>query len=96
MVVLLGTEIVSTCHLTIMPSLSFMGKSRMQIEGVRVATKLRGHKIGEWMLNAAIEYGKLRGATIIQLMTNKKRVRAIRFYEKLGFIASHEGMKLYL
>lgn len=96
MVALVGAEIVGTCHLTLMPSLSFVGQTRMQIEGVRVAEKLRGQKIGEWMLNTAIDYGKLQGATIIQLMTNKKRIRAKKFYEKLGFVASHEGMKLYL
>ncbi|MFA6037145.1 MAG: GNAT family N-acetyltransferase [Legionellales bacterium] len=96
MVVLIDAEIVGTCHLTIMLSLSFMGQTRMQIEGVRVATKHRGQRIGEWMLNAAIDYAQLQGATIIQLMTNKTRTRAKGFYEKLGFIASHEGMKLYL
>lgn len=91
-----GNEIVGTCHLTMMPSLTFLGSTRMQIEAVRVAEKHRGKKIGEWMINAAILYGKSRGALIIQLTTNKKRLRAKRFYERLGFKSSHEGMKLYL
>lgn len=93
MIVNLGTEVVGTCHLTIMPSLSFMGKTRMNIEAVRVSALHRGQKIGEWMINAAIEYGKSKGASIFQLTTNKKRTRAKQFYERLGFIASHEGMK---
>lgn len=89
-------EIIGTCHLTIMPSLTFTGKTRMQIEAVRVSEKYRGQKIGEWMMQQAIAYGKERGATIIQLTTNKKRPRAKTFYEGLGFEPSHEGMKLYL
>ncbi|HAU3668133.1 TPA: GNAT family N-acetyltransferase [Legionella pneumophila] len=89
-------EIIGTCHLTIMPSLTFTGQTRMQIEAVRVSEQFRGQKIGEWMMSAAINYGKSKGASIIQLTTNKKRLRAKKFYEKLGFEASHEGMKLYL
>ena len=89
-------EIVGTCHLTIMSSLTFIGSTRMQIEVVRVAGKLRGQKIGEWMMKEAIEYGKSRGVLIMQLTTNKKRQKAKAFYEKLAFKATHEGMKLYL
>ena len=96
MIVENSKEIVATCHLTIMPSLTFIGSTRMQIEAVRVTEKYRGQKIGEWMVNAAIAYAKSKGATILQLTTNKKRPRAKTFYEKIGFEASHEGMKLYL
>lgn len=96
MVVESNHEIVATCHLTIMPSLTFTGSTRMQIEAVRVTEKYRGHKIGEWMMNAAIAYAKEKEVTILQLTTNKKRYRAKNFYEKIGFEASHEGMKLYL
>ncbi|HBB7077297.1 TPA: GNAT family N-acetyltransferase [Legionella pneumophila] len=66
-------EIIGTCHLTIMPSPTFTGQTRMQIEAVR---EYRGQKIGEWMMNVAINYGKSKGASIIQLTTNKKRLRA--------------------
>jgi ribosomal protein S18 acetylase RimI-like enzyme len=96
MVVELEDEIIATCHLNIMPSLTFTGSTRMQIEAVRVSEKLRGHKIGEWMINQAIEYAKLRNASIIQLTTNIKRLRAKTFYERLGFESTHVGMKLYL
>jgi GNAT superfamily N-acetyltransferase len=58
--------------------------------------KYRAQKIGHFMIEAAIEYGRSQGATIIQLTTNKQRLQAKQFYEKLGFQASHEGMKLYL
>ena len=54
-----------------MPSLTFSGKTRMQIEAVRILEKYRGHKIGEWMMQASISYGKAKGASIVQLTTNK-------------------------
>jgi len=47
-------------------------------------------------MQKAMEYGKSKGASIIQLTTNKQRTSAKHFYENLGFKASHEGMKLYL
>ena len=96
MVVENGDEIIGTCHLTIMPSLTFMGSTRMQIEAVRVAGKYRGQKIGTWMFDQAIIYAKEHDVSIIQLTTNKKRPKAKNFYEELGFEARHEGMKLYL
>lgn len=96
MVVEKGDEIIGTCHLTIMPSLTFIGSTRMQIEAVRVASKYRGQKIGGWMFDQAILYAKELQVSIIQLTTNKKRHKAKHFYEKLGFEASHEGLKLYL
>lgn len=96
MVVKNADEIIGTCHLTIMPSLTFVGSTRMQIEAVRIADKYRGQKIGSWMFEQAINYAKEQDVSIIQLTTNKRRERAKHFYEKLGFEASHEGMKLYL
>ena len=96
MVVKKNDQIVGTCHLTLTPSLTFIGSTRMQIEAVRVATAYRGQGIGQWMIQAAIKYGKQNGAVIMHLTTNKKRLRAKQFYERLGFEASHEGMKLYL
>ncbi len=91
-----GNEMIGTCHLTIMPSLTFIGSTRMQIEAVRVALQQRGKKIGSWMFEQATLYAKENDVSIIQLTTNKNRSRAKNFYEKLGMQASHEGMKLYL
>lgn len=94
MIVEHSDKIVATCHLTLMPSLTFMGSTRLQIEAVRVSMDTRGQGVGEWMIKQAIDYGKSQGATIIQLTTNKKRPRAKQFYERLGFKASHVGLKL--
>ena len=96
MVVESDGQIIGTCHLTIMPSMTFTGSVRMQIEAVRVTDSMRGMKIGEWMMKQAFDYAKANGVSIVQLTTNKKRPRAKHFYERLGFEASHEGMKIYL
>lgn len=96
MIVCSENAIVGTCHLTIMPSLTFAGSTRMQIEAVRVSAKHRGQKIGEWMMNAAIDYAKSKDVSIIQLTTNIKRPRAKEFYERLGFETTHVGMKCYI
>jgi GNAT superfamily N-acetyltransferase len=96
MVVELGDQIAGTCHLTMMPSLTFTGSVRMQIEAVRVKDSMRGQKIGAWMISEAFDYARSAGASIVQLTTNKQRPRAKTFYEKLGFEASHEGMKVRL
>ena len=96
MVVEQNNQIVGTCHLTIMPSLTFKGSTRLQLEAIRVSLSHRGQGVGEWMITQAIAYGRFKGASIIQLTTNKDRTRAKQFYERLKFKATHEGMKLYL
>jgi len=96
MVVEQGAQIVGTCHLTILPSLTFKGSRRLQIEAVRVAAPHRGQKIGQWMIQAALDYGRSRGASLVQLTTDKRRKDAQKFYESLGFVTTHEGMKLKL
>ena len=69
---------------------------RMQIEAVRVHSEYRGQKIGEWMMKEAICYAREQGASIVQLTTNKVRVNAQKFYQRLGFEPSHDGMKLFI
>jgi ribosomal protein S18 acetylase RimI-like enzyme len=91
-----GLEVVGTCHLTLMPSLTFQGRTRLQIEAVRVVEKYRGQKIGAWMMQEALNYGQSKGATLVQLTTHKTRSRAKSFYEDLGFEVTHDGMKLFL
>lgn len=93
MVVELENKIIGTCHLTLLPSLTFRGSSRLQVEAVHVAEAFRGRGIGEWMFQKIFEYAKHQQAPIIQLTTNKVRGRAKKFYERLGFKATHEGMK---
>jgi GNAT superfamily N-acetyltransferase len=67
-----------------------------QIEGVRVAAPWRGQGLGRAMLGWAIEAARQDGCGLVQLTSDKRRADAIRFYESLGFEASHEGLKLPL
>ena len=86
-------EVIGTFHLTIIQYLTHQGSIRAQIESVRVREDQRGKGIGEKMFLWAFDRARQRGAQLIQLTSDKKRPDAIRFYEKFGFVASHEGMK---
>jgi ribosomal protein S18 acetylase RimI-like enzyme len=92
----IGDDVVATLQLTYTPSLSFQGSWRATVESVRTASTLRGQGIGGLMMQNAIERAQRRGCAMIQLSTNKQRADAKRFYERLGFKATHEGMKLSL
>jgi GNAT superfamily N-acetyltransferase len=88
--------VVGTCQLTFIPGLSRGGTERMTIEAVRVRSDRRGAGLGRQMMAYALERARARGCTLAQLTTDKRRAEAHRFYESLGFVASHEGMKLAL
>ncbi|MHB1108045.1 MAG: GNAT family N-acetyltransferase [Lutibacter sp.] len=88
-------EILATFQLTFIPYLSFQGKLRAQIENVFVREDLTGQGIGKKIFEWVIQRAKERNAHLLQLTSDKQRPRAIKFYEDLGFIASHEGMKLH-
>jgi len=88
-----GGEIVATCQLTFTPGLSRGGAWRMTIEAVRVTTTRRGSGIGRRLMAYAMGRARERNCRIVQLTTDKRRTEAHRFYESLGFVASHEGMK---
>ncbi|UTW64733.1 GNAT family N-acetyltransferase [bacterium SCSIO 12741] len=89
-------ELIGMLQLTFIPYLTYQGGVRAQVEGVRIKKSHRGQGTGEQMMAWAIEKAKQEGAHVLQLTTDKLRPDAIRFYEKLGFTASHEGMKLHL
>jgi GNAT superfamily N-acetyltransferase len=88
--------IVGTLHVTFIRGLSRKGMRRALIEAVRVASGRRGEGIGEEIIRAVIELARTEGCAMVQLTTDKSRKDAHRFYERLGFAASHEGMKLML
>ena len=89
-------EVIGTLHLMFLPSLSYQGGVRAQIESVRVDRKYHTQGIGSRMMTWAIERAKARGAHLVQLTTHKSREDAHRFYDRLGFKGSHLGMKLSL
>jgi len=91
-----GPDVVGTMQLSFIPGLSRQGALRAQVEAVRVAAGHRGRGLGAAMLGWAIAEARRRGCALVQLTTDKSRDAAHRFYERLGFVASHEGMKLVL
>ncbi|MPZ63350.1 MAG: GNAT family N-acetyltransferase [Propionibacteriales bacterium] len=88
--------IVGTMQLTLLPGLSRGAATRLQIESVRVGPSARGSGLGTALFRWAADYGRSHGARLAQLTTDKQRADAHRFYERLGYVASHEGMKLPL
>jgi ribosomal protein S18 acetylase RimI-like enzyme len=88
--------IIGCLQLTIIPGLSRRGMTRGLIEGVRVSAACRGLGIGEKLIRHAIEMAQAASCGLVQLTTDKSRLDAHRFYQRLGFVASHEGMKLAL
>lgn len=89
-------EVMGCLQLTLIAGLSRQGMLRAQIEAVRVDRRWRGRGLGEAFFRHAIELARQAGCGLVQLTTDKGRAEAHRFYGRLGFVASHEGMKLDL
>lgn len=88
--------VVGTLQLSVIPGLSRRGATRTIIEGVRVAGAERGSGLGTELVTWAVEESRRLGATLVQLTSDASRTDARRFYERLGFVASHVGFKLQL
>lgn len=93
LVALDGELVVGCLQLTCIPGISRRGAMRAQIEGVRVAASHRGRGLGEAMVRDAIERARAAGCVLVQLTSDASRADARRFYERLGFVASHVGFK---
>jgi len=93
-IVELDGQIAGMLQLTFIPYLTHIGSWRCLIEGVRVHSIYRGKGLGTDFIVWAIERAKERNCSMVQLTSDKQRLDALRFYEKLGFKASHEGFKL--
>jgi GNAT superfamily N-acetyltransferase len=91
-----GGQVVGTMQLSFLPGLARRGALRAQIEAVRVSQTIRGSGVGAAMMQWAIDEAGRRGCALVQLTSDKSRTSAHRFYQRLGFVASHEGMKLKL
>lgn len=89
-------EVVGTYQLSMLPGLARDGMWRALVESVHVRADQRGMGVGERMMRHAIEQARARGCGLLQLTSDKRRTDAHRFYQRLGFVASHEGMKLAL
>ena len=91
-----GSEVVGMLQLTFIPYLTHIGSWRCLIEGVRIHSRYRGHGLGRELITWAINRAKEKQCSIVQLTSDKRRLDALRFYETLGFEATHEGLKLNL
>ena len=93
---LLKDEIIGVLQLTFISNLTYQDSWRAMIEGVRLSSKFRSKGIGQLLIQEAIHRANIKGCCLVQLTTDKQRPDAIKFYKKLGFHSSHEGMKLHL
>ena len=91
-----GGEVVATMQLSVLPGLARRGARRAQIEAVRVREDVRSRGLGAALFDWAIAESRRRGCALVQLTTDRSRTDAQRFYARLGFVASHEGLKLHL
>jgi GNAT superfamily N-acetyltransferase len=89
-------QVLATMQVTFLPGLARRGALRAQIEAVRVRDDHRGRGLGAALFGWAIGEARRRNCALVQLTTDKSRADAHRFYERLGFTASHEGLKLDL
>lgn len=89
-------EVVGTMQLTYLRGLGRRGASRAQIEAVRVRSDLRGNGLGSELIGWAVDEARRQGCALVQLTSDASREGAHRFYERLGFTASHVGFKLAL
>lgn len=83
-------------QLTFIPYLTYKGRWRSLIEGVRVKPEFRGQGIGQALVEYAVQESREKTCVLVQLTTDKQRPEALRFYEHLGFKPTHEGLKLHL
>ena len=88
--------VVEVLQLSFIPHLTYKGGWRAQIEGVRVAEEVRSRGVGQALFDEAIARAKRKGCHLVQLTTDRRRPEALKFYLRLGFKATHDGLKLHL
>ncbi|SMF09926.1 Ribosomal protein S18 acetylase RimI [Tistlia consotensis] len=91
-----GGTVVGCLQLMLLPGLARQGLTRAQIEAVRIAAPLRGRGLGGRLILDAVERARAAGCGLVQLTSDRSRGDAHRFYERLGFTASHVGFKMML
>jgi GNAT superfamily N-acetyltransferase len=91
-----GGAVVATAQLSWLRRLTYVGGLFCVVESVRVRSDLRSRGYGANLMREIERIARERGAARIELTTNARRERAHTFYERLGYVPSHVGMKLYL
>ncbi|BAS18559.1 protein PhnO (plasmid) [Arthrobacter sp. Hiyo8] len=89
-------DVIGTLQLVFFTTLSWNAALRAQLSGVRIAASQRGRGTGSELVRWAVERARSKGCRVVQLSSDKRRVDAHRFYARLGFTLSHEGLRLVL
>lgn len=89
-------SVLATFQIVYIRALAFRGQLRAELENVHTRADMRGKGIGAMMVRYACDLAREQGCVLVQLTSNKVRVDAHRFYERLGFEATHLGFKLML
>lgn len=89
-------RVVATLQLSVIPNLSRVGMKRGQIEAVRVESARRRQGVGAALIEWTVELARSQGCGMVQLTTDLRRPETVAFYERLGFVDSHHGLKLML
>lgn len=89
-------RVIGVLQITFIPYMTYQGGWRALVEGVRVDSEVRSRGVGRELFEWAIDRARQKNCHLVQLTSDKARPDAIRFYESLGFVASHEGLKLHL
>lgn len=95
-VAVIDDQVIGCLQLTIIAGLSRRGVRRAQIDSVRVSSNHRGERVGEQLMLEALTRARAAGCGLVQLTSDVSRLDARRFYERLGFKATHIGMKMSL
>lgn len=88
-------KVIGVAQLDYLQYLTYQGGRRAQIEGVRVHKEYRNEGIGKKLFQFLIEKARQSDCHLVQLTTDISRPKALKFYEGLGFVKSHVGMKLH-
>ena len=86
-------RLVGCCQLAYLRGLSNVGARKALLTAVRVAADRRGGGIGAALVGHAMAEAAAAGCRTIELTSHGDRADAHRFYARLGFAASHVGMK---
>ena len=88
--------VVGTIVLLIVPNLSHGALPWAMVENVIVDGRYRRRGIGRQLMEYAINRSRQADCYKVQLLSNKKRRRAHKFYQELVFETSAHGFRLYL
>jgi GNAT superfamily N-acetyltransferase len=88
-------KVVGTATLYVVPNLSHGGRPFAIVESVVVDEADRGLGFGRLLMDEAEARARAAGCYKIALTSNRRRAEAHRFYQRLGYRATHQGFTKY-